>query len=555
MIAANLQLERTKRAHLTGFLREAKKQGDAVFVTPEELEPDGPEFPEDVPPVRGTDVAGLFPSGTSPEMMAGYARTTGAFPALLDAQGQDTGELEELRRVQEEYKAELQLEHWRKQQLQDFLRAARAPGDAVFVIPEELEPDGPEFPEGLPPSSMAEGGPPSSMAEDVEETGELEELRRANKEYKARQEEHKAELQRIKAANAPQEGEHGKSLEAELRRANEEYATRELNILAAAEERKRSGRGRRRTKHATDSPKAKQQPGAVTTPKKQPGALTQRQDSGEQPVAKANKHGYFGAAFQMTPQQSGRRNDRLRGQAADSNKTLLYHQTSRDSTEKIIESGKMKVGKSGSAGGGIYFACSEQDTRKALQRGFVFMCHVKLGKTEDIGERHTWKDFHREFGTLDYKTLQTREPPVDSVALKTFSGPERVVYNSDQVELVMVRACDGANALSYTSEWHDVQELQRDPAKLARFLRGELPSDQHRVDALQRKIEKLEAQNNAAAKQAAAVLRKSDGASPVAVQPKTRPMPTETEPKPLSAGSLIAGSLFAGSLMTAWMSM
>ena len=83
MIAANLQHEHTRKTRHKDFLRAARKPGDAVFVTPEELEPDGPEFPEDVPPVQGTDVTGLFPSGTSLEMMADYARTTGAFSMIM----------------------------------------------------------------------------------------------------------------------------------------------------------------------------------------------------------------------------------------------------------------------------------------------------------------------------------------------------------------------------------------------------------------------------------------------------------------------------------------
>ena len=45
MIAANLQHEHTRKTRHKDFLRAARKPGDAVFVTPEELEPDGPEFP------------------------------------------------------------------------------------------------------------------------------------------------------------------------------------------------------------------------------------------------------------------------------------------------------------------------------------------------------------------------------------------------------------------------------------------------------------------------------------------------------------------------------
>ncbi len=356
------------------------------------------------------------------------------------------------------------------------------------------------------------------IPEDVPSKGELccvEKLVRVcNEDYKK-------ELLRIKAEF------HGRELEAEaaLRKAKEDYETRELNILAAGESKrkerpattlakKRGGGGGGGGSVVVEVAAPVQAPAPAPAPK--PGSA---QDNAPQQTVQANQHGYFGPAF----------HGHCSGQTADSNKTLLYHQTSRDSTRAIIKSGNMRVGSVGTAGGGIYFAHNEQDTRKALHRGFVFMCHVKLGVTWDIGKRRNCGDFRPEFGKLDYKTLQTRDHPADSVALETDSGPELVVYHSDQVELVMVRACDSANAFSYTSEWYDVEELRSNPPKLDQFLEGKLPSDQHRVKALERKIAQLEAQkDNYAAAVAVAALRKDVAQAPAAtlhapVTPKPHP--------------------------------
>ena len=295
---------------------------------------------------------------------------------------------------------------------------------------------------------------------------------------------------------------------------------RELNLSGALDQAER--RHRPRTK-----PPAKKLEDKHTTapvPAQDPSAA---KVAGQQQLPVANQQGYFGQAFQMTTQQSEHRAARLQGQKTDSNKTLLYHQTGAPSTKAIIESGRMKVGTHGTAGGGIYFACTEQETRKALTRGFVFMCLVKLGETLDIGRKRTSADFRKGFGKLDYKTLQMRDPPVDSVSLQTGSGPECVVYHSDQVELVMVRACDGANSLNYTSEWHDVKELQNDPAKLDLFLQGKLAAGgSQQVKALEAKIRELEAQqHNAAATEAAKKLRQTTSAT----APATRANPSDSK--------------------------
>eukprot|EP01043_Picozoa_sp_COSAG02_P078397 COSAG02_NODE_17627_length_990_cov_1.278339_1_plen_223_part_10 len=137
-------------------------------------------------------------------------------------------------------------------QRKDFAIAARKPGDAIFVNPDEAVPSGPGIPEGDPgllrveaelrrvtellreELSRAEKPTPEDFGipEDVPSKGELccvEKLVRVcNEDYKK-------ELLRIKAEF------HGRELEAEaaLRKAKEDYETRELNILAAGESKRK----------------------------------------------------------------------------------------------------------------------------------------------------------------------------------------------------------------------------------------------------------------------------------------------------------------------------
>ena len=65
----------------------------------------------------------------------------------------------------------------------------------------------------------------------------------------------------------------------------------------------------------------------------------------------------------------------------------------------------MKRGSKGSAGPGIYFATNEKETRKAIRKGFVFHCSVWLGQVWDLGERPTWKDFEKDYGSLSFPEL------------------------------------------------------------------------------------------------------------------------------------------------------
>ena len=95
-----------------------------------------------------------------------------------------------------------------------------------------------------------------------------------------------------------------------------------------------------------------------------------------------------------------------------------------------MSSQQMKRGSKGALGGGVYFAKTAAATnKKALSRGVILKCHVRLGKQ---------------------KTLKAVDPTVtfasllnegyDSVVCDAFaSGTEYVVYNYDQV--VKIERC------------------------------------------------------------------------------------------------------------------
>ncbi|CAJ1397917.1 unnamed protein product [Effrenium voratum] len=106
------------------------------------------------------------------------------------------------------------------------------------------------------------------------------------------------------------------------------------------------------------------------------------------------------------------------------NATLeLYHNTSPDRAEAIVQSQRMYRGSDGLAGGGIYFAESEAEARrKAHNHGAMLSATVRVGKVKVV---------HR---SADASYLQLRSEGYDSVKiLGRDSGAEYVVYNYDQV--------------------------------------------------------------------------------------------------------------------------
>lgn len=102
----------------------------------------------------------------------------------------------------------------------------------------------------------------------------------------------------------------------------------------------------------------------------------------------------------------------------------LYHQTSPDAAKAIIASQQMNRGSQGSLGGGIYFAQSPADTdRKAVQKGVILVCEVRLGNTKVVAAPDPSITF-----------AQLLKGGHDSVMTNFFqTGPEFVVYNVDQV--------------------------------------------------------------------------------------------------------------------------
>ncbi len=105
----------------------------------------------------------------------------------------------------------------------------------------------------------------------------------------------------------------------------------------------------------------------------------------------------------------------------------LYHQTSHRNAKGILKDQEMRLGAYGLAGGGIYFATSVQDTEhKALNKGVILACDVKLGKIKRITKLG---------GDYDLQTL-VREG-YDSVLIPR-NGDELVVYHPEQVVTIRV---------------------------------------------------------------------------------------------------------------------
>ena len=135
-----------------------------------------------------------------------------------------------------------------------------------------------------------------------------------------------------------------------------------------------------------------------------------------------------------------------RDQRLNSNIKTLYHQTDHDSANKILNSGYMLRGSSGLGGGGIYFATSVHHTNhKAIKKGVVLRCKVKLGKVKQISK----------YGDYDITFDKLSSEGYDSVLIPRDNGHEYVVYNWDQVEAIGVEA-DSTNSLSQTDKKYQI---------------------------------------------------------------------------------------------------
>lgn len=113
-----------------------------------------------------------------------------------------------------------------------------------------------------------------------------------------------------------------------------------------------------------------------------------------------------------------------RNKRLNENIRVLYHCTSEGAADDIKKEGKMRRGKTGMAGGGIYFALTEQDAaRKALSSGYMLKCTVKLGNTKTIDMD----------GDPSIRFRKLLKEGYDSVCIPRINGQEYVVYNWDQV--------------------------------------------------------------------------------------------------------------------------
>ena len=105
----------------------------------------------------------------------------------------------------------------------------------------------------------------------------------------------------------------------------------------------------------------------------------------------------------------------------------LYHCTNRTAASQILSSQQMLRGGRGTAGGGIYFACSADDARRKAAHGndVCLQAEVWMGNVKVVNSVET---------TLTFSVLQ-REG-FDSVWLTCMNGDEYIVYNYDQVERI-----------------------------------------------------------------------------------------------------------------------
>lgn len=115
--------------------------------------------------------------------------------------------------------------------------------------------------------------------------------------------------------------------------------------------------------------------------------------------------------------------DKQRNQRLSTNQKTLYHQTSPEAAEAIISSQTFLLGKTGVLGGGIYFAASITDTdRKAETKGVILEAEVLLGRIQTFTGP-----------SRDITFQKLLKMGYDSTFIMMNSGPEYVVYNSDQV--------------------------------------------------------------------------------------------------------------------------
>lgn len=114
----------------------------------------------------------------------------------------------------------------------------------------------------------------------------------------------------------------------------------------------------------------------------------------------------------------------------DGPELVLYHQTGKEAVAAIRETNRMKCGTRGWAGGGIYFATNERDTKaKARTKGYMVIAKVRLGNVKVISATG---DRNITFTSLILDNF-------DSVLIPRPNGDEYVVYCYDQVEILRIK--------------------------------------------------------------------------------------------------------------------
>jgi hypothetical protein len=106
--------------------------------------------------------------------------------------------------------------------------------------------------------------------------------------------------------------------------------------------------------------------------------------------------------------------------------TQLYHQTDDATAQSILRTQQMKPGSKGLAGGGIYFATTEEQTgHKAHAHGVTLKAYVRLGRIltlESEGDR-----------SMTFEKLHSKGFDSVCIARSVSSGHEYVVYDPAQV--------------------------------------------------------------------------------------------------------------------------
>ena len=118
--------------------------------------------------------------------------------------------------------------------------------------------------------------------------------------------------------------------------------------------------------------------------------------------------------------------EEMRRAATIASATTLYHQTCEEVAQAILREQTMKPGAAGVAGGGIYFATTQDLTgHKARRKGVILQAKVRLGRILELDRE----------GDHQMCLSKLRSRGFDSVSINRghTSGMEYVVYDSEQV--------------------------------------------------------------------------------------------------------------------------